>query len=60
MTVYHGVGVRFPYGPHSYHKIRGVEAVKFQIPHQGMDVRFPSTYQGGERNPKGNSDNKVI
>ena len=39
------------------HSIRRVGAVKFQIPHQGRDVRFPSTVQGGERNPEGNGGN---
>lgn len=51
------VEVRLLFAARNYHKIRKVGAVQFQIPHQGQDVRFPSTGQGGERNPEGNSGN---
>lgn len=44
-----------------YHdKISQVEAVEMVSPHQGMDVRFPSTAQGPMRTAKGNSHDTIF
>jgi hypothetical protein len=44
-----------------YHdKISQVEAVEMVSPHQGMDVRFPSTAQGPSRTAKGNSHDTIF